>query len=130
MSGLPTGNKSLRGFTLVEVLMAITLLAAGALLALPALQRSSDHLRYLYQRADAENVLNNLIVDAEFRFKADRSLRALPLEGEVVENGTPFRYRIETLPVNQAGSLVELRTTVNWMGEGTAGLSRSAYVAN
>jgi type II secretion system protein I len=129
MPGSPTGHNS-GGFTLVEVLLAITILAAGALLVIPALQRSADHLQYLYQRRDAEVVLGNLVEQTELRFKSDTHLRELPLEGEVVDNGTSFRYQLELIPVNVGESLMELRATVRWMGEETAGLSRSAYVAN
>lgn len=99
-------------------------------MALPALQRSADHLRYLYQRRDAETVLNNLMVRAELLFKAEQSLRKLPLEGEVIEDGIPFRYKIVLRPVNAGESLLEMETSVNWLGEGTSGLTRSAYVSN
>lgn len=130
MPGSPTGNDPRGGFTLVEVLLAITILAAGALLVIPALQRSADHLQQLYQRRDAETVLSDLIAQAESRFKAEGHLRDFPMEGEVTENGSSFRYRLELSPVNTGGSLMELRATVRWLGEGTSGISRSAYVAN
>lgn len=110
--------------------MAITILAAGALLTLPALQRSSDYLRYLYQRRDAEIAINNLFVQAEIRFKADRSLHKFPLEGETAVGDTRFTYRIQLQPVNAGEALMEVQATVNWLGEGTSGLTRSAYVAN
>ena len=110
--------------------MAIAILAVGALAALPALQRSADHLRYLYQRSDAETALNNLMVRAESAFRADQNLRKFPLEGEMTQGNTSLRYRIETHAVNAGESLMELEVTVNWLGEGTSGLTRSAYVSN
>lgn len=105
------------------------ILAACALVTLPALQRSADHLAHLYRRHDAEAVLNRLVAQADLKLKTDRHLRDFASEGEVVENGVPFRYQIAVRPVNEGGLLMELQVTVNWLGEGTSGLSRSAYVA-
>ncbi len=121
---------SVSGFTLIEVLLAITILAAGALLALPALQRSGDHLRYLYQRADADIALNNLLIGAELRFRTDGHLRDFPTAGEIVGGDTPFAYEIQTKSVNRGASLMEVTATVRWKGEDAMGLSRSAYVTN
>lgn len=119
-----------RGFTLVEVLLAITILAAGALLALPALQRAGGHLMYLYQRHDADAALNNLLTSAEMRFRSEGHLRNLPLEGEVVEGGTRFKFSMVYRPVNRGEALMEVTASVRWLGEAASGLSRSAYVTN
>lgn len=74
--------------------------------------------------------INNLMVQAELRFKADHNLRGFPSEGETTVGDTPFKYKIEVFPVNQGEALLEVQATVNWLGEGTSGLTRSAYVAN
>lgn len=121
---------SVRGFTLIEVLLAITILAAGALLALPALERSADHLRYLYERADADAALSNLLTAAEVRFKHDGHLRELPSSGEIIGGDTVFQYVYKVKPVNRGDALMEVTATVRWKGEEAMGLSRSAYVAN
>ena len=122
--------ESERGFTLIEVLLAITLLAAGALLALPSLRQSGDYLQHLYRRCDAETVLDNLLAEAELQFRDEGHLRNLVLEGERTGGSTPMRYRIEAHPINAGESLMELVVQVNWLGEGTSGLTRSAYVSN
>lgn len=124
------GRSRVRGFTLVEVLLAITVLAAGALLALPALQRAGGHLMFLYQRHDADAALNNLLTSSEMRFRSEGHLRNLPLEGELVEGGTRFTFLMTYRPVNRGEALMEVTATVRWPGQTAAGLSRSAYVTN
>lgn len=118
------------GFTLIEVLLAITILAAGALLALPALQRSGDHLRSLYQRNDADEALNDLLTSAAVRYRADGHLKEFPLEGEITGGSTRFDYTVTVKPVNQGHALMEVTAQVRWLGGETSGLSRAAYVSN
>jgi hypothetical protein len=108
----------------------MTILATGAILVFPGLHRSSEYLRYLSNRQGAESVLNNLIISTEQSFKANHHLNDLTPNGEITSAGTTYRYHLEAHPVNGGEQLMELQVSVNWMGENTAGLNRSAYVSD
>ncbi len=120
---------SARGFTLVEVLMAVAMLALGTLLIQEGFLRSA----YLYGRY--ANTMRASVWVNERLWQAREAVLfsedpPAPDGGEFTSEGVPFRWAlgVEALPL--AKDLYALKLTVDW-SEGGRPLSlvREIYAA-
>ena len=105
-----TGNR--RGLTLVEVLIAITILAAGAPLLLQALAKGAQVLASARYRAAAHAFTAAKLADIELAAREG----ALPSKtaGAFLQAGQRYEWAIHAEPVAEDPALQTVTLTVGW----------------
>jgi general secretion pathway protein I len=91
-------SKVARGFTLVEVMVALVVVA----LALPGLffllNQQLDTTRYLRDRTHAQWVASNVLADLRLVIARDQQVQTTPLRGEQEQAGRTWYWRLQTEP--------------------------------
>lgn len=128
--GLITGasRSDSAGYTLLEVLLAVAILAVAFTFLFPALFRSADHLKYLSQRFTAKAILENKIVDATLHFKNRLSFEDWPEEGQGDYFGFQYNYKITIKTIDPAETLQDLQVKIEWGSEHKS-VTGHAYVS-
>ena len=104
-----TGNNA---FTLIEVLLAVSVFAAGILFVFPSFLRSSDALNYLSGRYEGDLIAGNLLTGMEKRFRSERTLSPESDTGKIDSNGRVYAYRTSVNPVGDSRSVFELSVSL------------------
>ncbi len=123
----PTGRND--GYTLIEVLLTVSVLAFSFSFLLPAFRGSAEGLRRISVRQDASLIAENLIADAEGYLRENKTLDSWPNEGKKTSNGVPYRYTARLMPQDRYGLLQELTVSVFPEAGMSAPVSKSAYVS-
>ena len=107
---------SLRGgYSLIEILLTISILSAGILAITPLFFKSSDVLTHLSARTQAVFMMSNLFADAEERLAGSRhSIEDFPSSGTQEIGGRRYQYHLEITPRDVFGRLVALKAVVSW----------------
>jgi len=121
--------KKPRGFTLLEILMAVSVLGVGLTLIFPLFFRTADHMQYLTDRHEASLILEDLLVDGREYFIEHLNLDGWPSEGEVVRGARIYHYETREQALHDGESLYQIGARV-WWDEKTHGkLEKGAYLA-
>jgi general secretion pathway protein I len=97
------GSLRTRGFTLIEVLVALAIVAIGMAALLAALGSSADSITYQRDKSFAEWVALNRI--AEARVATKRPTKGAKNSGEVEMAGVKWRWQEEVLETEVKGIL-------------------------
>ena len=84
--------KDSSGFTLVEVLISIVILASGIVLVVQGLGRTQDVLRISQNLIKASQIAEEHFAEAEMELREHRKLTTSSREGEEREPGHLFRW--------------------------------------
>ena len=91
-----TGNKKQNrggGFTLIEVLLAVSVISMGVVFILPTFFKSMNVLAYLSDRFEADLWADNLLVEAEEVLKKDHRLEDWPVVGKEAKGDQVYSYQ-------------------------------------
>lgn len=122
-------KKAGSGFTLVEVLMAVSFLALGTLMIQEGFLRSAA-LYGRYANTMRASVRTDAILwEAREAVLFSEGVPA-PAAGEFDSRGVPFRWRLSADPLAGAKDLYSLKVVVEWSeGARTQSLVREVYAA-
>ncbi len=126
--------KNNRGFTFVEVMLAVAILSAGIVGVFRSYLISLDRMTLLTNRLNATIVLDNQITSME---RTLRAFNALPFELDPVEKVqvgaklVEFNKQVDISQVAELQDIFELNLTLSWTEKGReVRLNRSAYLSN
>jgi len=102
------------GFSLLEVLLAISILALSLLYLTPAFIRSMSILSRLRDEGPARLALTQVLTDAEIHFRKNRRLEGWPFEGDVRAAGRTFTYDARATSENTQKSLYRLNVVIRY----------------
>ncbi|MBI4342931.1 MAG: prepilin-type N-terminal cleavage/methylation domain-containing protein [Candidatus Omnitrophica bacterium] len=103
--------RSFVGFTLVEVLLSIAILSAGAVLVMQALARGAFALNAAEARTTVYTFAAAKLADLEIGFGQGLIPKT---SGEFKADGQPIRWRLETSPVAEEPELELVTLAVSW----------------
>ena len=106
----PTGNSD-HGLTLIELLVTVVLLSTSVVLIMQGLARGAHSVRLAQHRLAAYTFLVAKMADVELNLNAGSELRP---HGEFRMGGTPFAWRLDTLPVADEPQLEQVTLAVEW----------------
>ena len=124
-----------RGFTFVETLTALAILAGGITMLYKAFFLCLDYQNHLTYRAYASNLLEHKIAIAEQMLRDYKTLtsqhdaqdEAVMFSGREVA----FHVDIQFIPAPEASSLYQVNVTVAWKeSKRDVTLKRSAYISS
>ncbi|MCA9396630.1 MAG: type II secretion system protein [Candidatus Omnitrophica bacterium] len=121
-------KKELAGYTLLEVLLTVSILAVAFTFLFPSLFRSADRLKYLSQRLTAKTILENKIADAALYYKSALTFQGWPDTGSDEYFGLPYTYESVIKPVDPAETVREVEIKILW-DEGRKSVTGYTYVA-
>ena len=103
-----------KAFTLVEVLLAATILTAGILCITPSFFKSAALGGALSNRFSADLLANNLFIDVQHALTSQKATEALPVKGISALNGISYAYDISMEPKDDAKRLYDVHASVGW----------------
>jgi prepilin-type N-terminal cleavage/methylation domain-containing protein len=126
--GFGLGGSNLRGFTFIELMVAVSILSLGLVSIYEAFFMSLDAVNY------CEDYLNNLsLVDEKICLAQDLLYRQGPeakidTSGDFTRNHRNFRWALSYFPVGGIKNLYQVTSSIRWTnGKRKALLVRSAY---
>ncbi len=127
----PHNNK---GFTFVEVMVALAILSFGIVMIFKVFFVSLDHMSHITSRLYASTLLDNRIEAVERHL---RTFNAFPFdleEKEAIDTGTKEMEFVRNMTLSEVEDyfdIFQLDLSLKWMeGEKEINLSRSAYISN
>ncbi len=111
------GNRK-GGFTFVELMLAVAILASGLLFVYKAFFISTDYINHACYRLQAIQLMNNRIakLERDFRSQKNLSLEVYPLRRDIIINGRPMIFNYETQMQSSVNSshLREIGVSISW----------------
>ena len=129
--------KAKNGFTLIEVMVTVVILATGLTMIYRGFLLSLDHQRYMVRRLHADSVLDEKIKEVKYLFqeKGEAALMKLaeePAVEHVVINNKDVLFTIITLFQNdpKVENFLQMDIGISWLERGhPIRLSRSVYIS-
>jgi type II secretion system protein I len=116
--------KGSRGFTLLEVLVALVIVAFGMSAVMAALSSSAGNIGALRTRTFAEWVAMNQIADARLNFNAPKTGST---EGDVKDfGGADWHWRQDVVAVEMIPGMLEIAVRVKQLPKGSSSTSTSS----
>ena len=124
-----------RGFTFVEIMTTLAILAGGIVMLYKAFFLCLDYQNHLTHRAYASNLLEHKIALAEQMLRDYKTLSFQhdSQDEAVVFNGREFTFHvdIQMIPAPEASSLYQVNVMVAWReNKRDVALKRSAYISS
>ncbi len=110
----PIGVRAPKGFTLIETLLAVLILASGIIFITPVFFKSGAILASLTRRYEAELLMNNLIVEKEESLRSTGSLDQRASRGEILCNNISYSYELKLVPEDAEGRLYSVTVGIGW----------------
>ncbi len=127
--------KQNKGFSFVEMMLAVGILAGGILLIYKSFFISLDYLQHLTYRLHAVSLMDEKMNQIERIYLDSRQLpmgesketRTLTFDGHPVD----YHFSVDFRSVEDLDDLLELDVTIAWTEGGRSiSLSRSSYISN
>jgi prepilin-type N-terminal cleavage/methylation domain-containing protein len=117
-----------RGFTLIEIMVAVSLLAFGIVSIYEALFASLDAFSYYSNYLNVQTLANEKIWEIEDQILRSEIPKPDAVAGNfVVENHT-FQWQTQATPLDEAQGLYDLQLTLSWKeGLREINISRETY---
>lgn len=125
-----TGNRKKRSFTLVEVLVATSVLALGATLLYGAFFISLDSFRYYSDYLTVSSWLDEQIWQAQDSLRRNGTAQLLPVDEKIVKTIPQLNQHLSDRLIEEstAEKLYEAELTVSWQeGRKKIKILRNAY---
>lgn len=132
-SFLKSAKPSHKGFTLLEILATVGVLAAGIVMVYKAFLVSLDHQEYLTHRLYAMNLLDHMtaVIANDYQTQETTSFQPKGEIAQVVLNNKPMAFRFETEihSIGEMENIAQLDAHVSWPEQGKAcRLSKAVYL--
>lgn len=120
-------RRNSHGYTLLEILLAISVLSLGSLFVFPAFMKSADLLANVSSRYHALILADNLLA------KSQKDLYTFGLLPETAENGTRmlngrrYQYKMNFVKLDPMRTLYEIVLEIRWGDPGEYRMSRVSY---
>ena len=121
----PIGNK---GYTLLEILLTVSVLSMAMAYIFPAFFKSADLSANVSSRLQADLLVNNLCVKAEADLRRDGTLSDIPVRGRAELGGKIYDYVVQSRKQNSTGTLYALEVAMEWHDFKKNALHRTFYV--
>ena len=124
-----------RGFTFIEIMTTLAILAGGITMLYKAFFLCLDYQNHLAYRAHASNLLEHKIALAE---QMVRDYKTLAFQHDAQDEAASFNGRdlnfhvdIQMAPAPEASSLYQVNVTISWKeNQRNVILKRSAYISS
>jgi prepilin-type N-terminal cleavage/methylation domain-containing protein len=121
------------GFTLLEILATVGVLATGIVMVYKAFLVSMDYQEYLTHRLYAMNLLDHMVAVIQNDYQTEDQMSSQPKGeiGEVTLNNRPMAFRLETeiRSIEGLENISELDANISWPEQGkTLRLSKAVYL--
>lgn len=128
--GSPTGNSLSRnrGFTLLEVLLAVVVIAMGASVLLPALTRPAQILAHLQHRSEALWVAGNVLADAETHFRKYGSMAGWSGTGRRPMGAGEYELDVRLGDPGYGARVCSVEVSVSWTDQKENRLTRHELI--
>ena len=125
----PTGNSPVdaRGYTLLEILLTVSVIAVASAFIFPSFFKSADMLENIKGRFLADMVLSDLLVQSEIDLRRSGSLELAPRKGKTALGGKTFDFVLNAAKRDTHGRLYEVHAGVEWRDFKKNTVSESAY---
>jgi prepilin-type N-terminal cleavage/methylation domain-containing protein len=120
------GNNS--AFTLVEVMVTVTVLALGTVLIYESFFKSLDAFNYYSRYLTVASIMNEKMWEADDSITRFGNLSAAEDSGSFISNNKSFRWNLSDSLIEQESGLFRIDMALHWQ-EGKRGiwLSRATY---
>ncbi len=128
-------KRRIRGFSFVEMMVAVAILSFGIVFIYRALFISLDYLHHITYRLYAQELMDNKIADVErifhqkktIPFSQNQEKRTLNINNRKVD----FVYTLNIAAIRNLDNIYQLDVSVSWPERNRhIKLSRLAYIAN
>lgn len=117
-----------QGFTLIEVMLSVTLLSLGLIAVNQTLLSSLSILNYSDTRFDADQAAQHKIFEIQDQALHHKQAPRAKEEGVLLRGRKTFSYLLQSVSVRGSQSLYEVRLRVQWLDAGKEkGLNRTFY---
>ena len=122
-------SKRSKGFTLVEVIVTVAILAFGIVTIYEAFFISMDTFGFYTNYLDTQDWINEKISQAQVQLTKAQILEPGETSGRIVRDHKTFDWSMVISPVNESQGLYEIDVTLSWkQGSKRVTTSRSAYL--
>lgn len=101
------------GFTLFEVLLAVTVFALGATVIFPVFLKSTDMISIMKHRSEAGLFLENWIAETQQGLKTGKAAEG-GSRGRWQSGGQTYEYNFDVRRVAKGSSLYRLEMIIEW----------------
>ncbi len=117
-----------RGFTLIEIMMAVAILSFGLVLVLQSFATALEGLKGARRVSAASSLLEEKMEELKEKAREENGMAEGPLSGEFDKEYKGYKWDASVKP-GPAAELNELELTISWMDDRTSeSLSAATYV--
>ena len=122
-------RKNNKGFTLVEVIMTVAILAFGIVSIYEALFVSVDTYGYYTHYFGTQDWINEKIWEVQSKLTDAGVLNAEQTSGEIVRDHKTYDWLMAITPVDETQGLYQVRVTLSWQeGNRKVNTTRETYL--
>lgn len=127
-AGLETGSRRSNGFTLIEVLLSVTIFIVGISFIYLAFYKSADVISRLSRQYEAASVITDLIEETELSLRETKKPDSIPLMGEKKIQNHLYQYTLSLMPLDKKKRAYRMSVHLEWAEGRKGSISRSACV--